>query len=106
MAITFNEFQPGDELSALDIQTYAMNQVIMRFANSATRDSVLSGFEVHGMIAYLDDVKYLTSYDGSSWTRISTITDFGSVDTRPTLINLYMGTQAYIETHGQFWLDR
>ena len=40
---------------------------IQRFADSTARDTALSGIEVEGMFAFLQDTDGLTYWDGSAW---------------------------------------
>lgn len=40
---------------------------IQRFADSTARDTALSGIEVEGMFAFLQDTDALTYWDGSAW---------------------------------------
>jgi hypothetical protein len=40
---------------------------IMRFADSTARDTALTGIEVEGMFAFLQDTDSLTYWDGAAW---------------------------------------
>jgi len=40
---------------------------VQRFADSSARDTALSGIEVEGMFAFLQDTDALTYWDGSAW---------------------------------------
>ena len=45
---------------------------IQRFADSTARDTALSGIEVEGMFAFLQDTDTLTYWDGSAWQEFAT----------------------------------
>jgi hypothetical protein len=57
---------PGDTLTAANVDTL-MLQSVMRFADSAARDTALSSVLAEGLVAYEDDVNSLKLYDGSAW---------------------------------------
>jgi hypothetical protein len=64
-------FTAGEVLTALDVQYYLMDQTIMGFSSTTTRDAAFGGtgeptlFE--GMFAYTADTDTLWFYDGSGW---------------------------------------
>lgn len=66
----FKDFAVGEVLTATDVDTYLMQQSVMRFASSASRTTALSGILAEGMISYLDDVNEVQFYNGSSWSAI------------------------------------
>jgi hypothetical protein len=53
---------------------------IQRFADSTARDTALSGIEVEGMFAFLQDTDVLTYWDGSAWQEFSTGPDVFAVE--------------------------
>jgi len=53
---------------------------IQRFADSTARDTALSGIEVEGMFAFLQDTDVLTYWDGSAWQEFSTGPDVFGVE--------------------------
>jgi hypothetical protein len=59
-------FVAGDPLTAAQVNTNLMDQSVMRFASAAARDTAIPS-PTEGMMAYLDDSNWLTSYNGSSW---------------------------------------
>lgn len=67
-------FVDGDILTAAQVNTYLQDQVIMRFANAATRDAAFGGVGeptlAEGMFCYLDDTNTLQSYNGSAWVNM------------------------------------
>jgi len=64
-------FEANEVLTAADVNGYLMDQAIMRFANSASRTTVI-GTPTEGMFSYLDDTNALEVFDGSSWTGVDT----------------------------------
>lgn len=69
-------FVDGQILTAAQVNTYLQDQVIMRFANAATRDAAFGGVGepllAEGMFCYLDDLNVLQSYTGSAWVSVLT----------------------------------
>jgi len=67
-------FIDGEILDAAEVNTYLQDQVIMRFANAATRDAAFGGVGepvlAEGMFCYLDDTNTLQSYNGSAWVNV------------------------------------
>lgn len=67
-------FIDGEILDAAEVNTYLQDQVIMRFANSATRDAAFGGVGepvlAEGMFCYLNDTNTLQSYNGSAWVNL------------------------------------
>jgi len=64
-------FVSGDVLTAAQVNTYLMDQSIMRFATTAARDAAFGGAGeptlAEGMFAYIDADNTLYYYSGSSW---------------------------------------
>lgn len=87
--VIYKEYDPGDNLSAAELQFYVMNQTVMEFASATARDTALTAVVEQGMLAYLQDVDQLTIYDGTSWIRYASNSDIAAADTRSTLVSLY-----------------
>lgn len=64
-------FVSGDVLTAAQVNTFLMEQTIMRFATTAARDAAFGGVGeltlAEGMFAYTDDTNTLWFYTGSAW---------------------------------------
>jgi len=64
-------FTSGQVLTAAQVNTYLMDQSIMRFATTAARDAAFGGAGeptlAEGMFAYIDADNTLYFYSGSSW---------------------------------------
>ena len=67
-------FTSGSVLTASDVNTYLMDQTIMRFTSTTTRDAAFGGAGeatlAEGMFAYTTDTNTLWLYNGSSWVNV------------------------------------
>ena len=54
----FKDFQAGEVLTAVDVDTYLMQQTVMVFASSGARGSAI-GTPTEGMFSYLKDTDAL-----------------------------------------------
>jgi len=67
-------FTSGSVLTAAQVNTYLMDQSVMRFANEAARTAAFGGTGepvlAEGMMSYLDDVNQVQVYNGSAWVAI------------------------------------
>jgi hypothetical protein len=61
----FKSFQDGNVLTASEVNTYMMEQMIMVFASAAARDAAITS-PSEGMFAFLKDTDKLTVYK-TSW---------------------------------------
>lgn len=68
-------FVSGDVLTAAQVNTYLMDQTIMRFATTTARDNAFGGAGeptvAQGMFAFIDADNKLYYYDGSAWQEFS-----------------------------------
>ena len=62
----FKTFVNGNVLLASEVNTFMMEQQIMVFAGTATREAALTA-PTEGMFAFLKDEDKLTFHDGSQW---------------------------------------
>lgn len=64
-------FTDGSVLNAAQVNTYLMDQSIMRFATTTARDAAFGGAGeptlAEGMTCYIDASNQLQIYDGSNW---------------------------------------
>lgn len=65
-------FNTGDVLTAAQVNTYLMEQSVMRFATTTARDTALSGVLAEGMLCYIDADNNIYKYTGSAWVNIDT----------------------------------
>ncbi|HEY7823190.1 MAG TPA: hypothetical protein VIG24_10165 [Acidimicrobiia bacterium] len=72
----YREFQTGEVLTAANVDDFLAKQAVMKFADSAARDTAL-GTAVgggnalrEGMVAYLDSTDELLKYDGTAWATV------------------------------------
>ena len=67
-------FTSGSVLTAAQVNTYLMDQAVMRFADEAARTSAFDGVGeptlAEGMMSYLMDTDSVQVYDGSAWVAI------------------------------------
>jgi len=90
----YREFVTGEVLTAANVDDFLAKQAVMKFADSAARDTAL-GTAVgggnalrEGMVAYLDDEDLPSFYDGTQWT-----TEFGGGGLVAVKHALFTGTQ-------------
>jgi hypothetical protein len=67
-------FTSGSVLTAEQVNTYLMDQAVMRFADTTARDDAFGGAGeatlAEGMFAYTTDTNTLWLYNGSSWVNL------------------------------------
>ncbi len=64
-------FTAGDVLTASDMNTFLMNQMIMTFADSTARDSAIStATATQGMITYLADTDTFEYWAGTAYASL------------------------------------
>ena len=67
-------FTSGSVLTADQVNTYLMDQTIMKFTSTTTRDAAFGGAGeptlAEGMFAYTTDTNTLWLYNGSSWVNV------------------------------------
>jgi hypothetical protein len=95
-------FNTGDVLTAAQVNTYLMEQTVMRFATTTARDTALSGVLAEGMLCYIDADNNIYKYTGSAWVNIDT-TGGGSPLTTKGDLYTYTTTDARlgVGTDGQ-----
>lgn len=110
-------FTSGSVLTADQVNTFLMDQSIMRFASTTARDDAFGGAGeptlAEGMFAYTTDTNTLWLYNGSSWVNLLG-SDIGeqALSNRNVIINGAMqvaqrGTStASITTGGYYTADR
>lgn len=63
-----------EEVSSSDVNGFLADQVVMRFANAATRTAGFGGAGepvlAEGMVSYLDDLNRIEVYNGSAWVAV------------------------------------
>lgn len=68
-------FTSGSVLTAAQVNTYLMDQAVMRFASAAARTAAFGGAGeptlAEGMMSYLIDTKSVEVYNGTAWVGIS-----------------------------------
>ncbi len=87
-------FQPGEVLSAATVNTYLMDQAVIRFADATARDAAFGSVGnaqnlpvlSEGRVCYLDSINLLQYYSGTSWVSISAEAVSGAVVAKGDLI--------------------
>jgi hypothetical protein len=68
-------FTSGSVLTAAQVNTYLMDQSVMRFADEAARTAAFGGTGepvlAEGMVSYLMDTNVVQYYDGSAWANVA-----------------------------------
>ena len=62
----FKDFQAGDVLTAVEVDTYLMQQTIMVFADATARDAAITA-PAEGYHCFLKDTDAFEYYTGSAW---------------------------------------
>jgi len=62
-------FTSGEVLSASDVNTFLMNQMIMTFPSAAARGSAI-GTATQGMLTYLVDTDIFEYWNGSAYVSL------------------------------------
>jgi hypothetical protein len=62
-------FDSGEVLSATDVNSFLMNQMVMTFAGTAARGSAI-GTATEGMLTYLSDSKTFEYWNGTSYVQL------------------------------------
>ena len=67
-------FTSGSVLTAAQVNTYLMDQTVMRFADATARDAAFGGAGeptlAEGMLCYLIDSNSVLYYTGTSWSAL------------------------------------
>jgi hypothetical protein len=88
-------FTSGSVLTASDVNTYLMDQTIMKFTSTTTRDAAFGGAGeptlAEGMFAYTTDTNTLWLYDGASWVSAVNASSLNGVGTYQTYTPIFAG---------------
>ncbi len=67
-------FTAGSKLTAAQVNTYLMDQSVMRFADATARSAAFGGADeptlAEGMVSYLMDTNTISVWDGSAWVGV------------------------------------
>lgn len=95
-------FNTGDVLTAAQVNTYLMEQTVMRFATTTARDTALSGVLAEGMLCYIDADNNIYKYTGSAWVNIDTAGGGSPLTTKGDLYTYSTAdTRLGVGTNGQ-----
>ena len=87
----YKQFANGNPLPASDLQNFLMDQSVMTFANATARSTALPTPK-EGMVTYLEDLKELDIWTGSSWVDVNDNTNAIPRSTVTTAGDLIVGT--------------
>jgi len=62
-------FVAGEILTAADVNTNLMNQIVAVFADATARDAAITS-PVHGQFVFRKDDAVLEYFDGSAWEEL------------------------------------
>lgn len=68
----FRTFAVGEVLTAVNTNTYLMQQTVMVFATAAARSTALGATVAEGMVSYLADSNLFFFYTGAAWEELNT----------------------------------
>lgn len=94
-----------EEVTSSDVNGYLADQVVMRFADTATRTAGFGGAGeptlAEGMVSYLDDQNKMYVYDGSSWKELAYPVNVGLRNVIPSSVSVTgAGSSASVGTDG------
>jgi len=100
----YREFQTGEVLTAANVDDFLAKQAVMKFADSAARDTALGTAVAggnalrEGMVAWLDSDDELQAYDGTAWASVGGSAGIGSNVVRATRTLSFTTTSvAYVD---------
>jgi hypothetical protein len=73
----FRSFAVGEVLTAVNVNTFLMQQAVMVFDDAADRTADLAA-PSEGMVSYLEDTNRLEVYRGSAWGGTGTVVRYAS----------------------------
>jgi hypothetical protein len=95
-------FTALEVLTAANVNGYLMDQTVMVFAGTASRNSAIATASA-GMVTYLTDVDMFEQYTGTAWARGNDVMVFASTAARSSAISTAVaGMATYITGLSQF----
>lgn len=86
----YRTFIPGETLTADNVQNYLQDQVVQVYADSAARDSNLTGLVSEGMVVFLKSDNKLHSFNGTSWDEVTPTNISANIINAGTLGTAYL----------------
>ena len=65
----YKSFSAGSVLTAVEVNTYLMEQSVMYFGGTAARGSAIPSPSA-GMVTYVNDLQQVQYYNGSAWVAV------------------------------------
>jgi len=93
----FKTFVAGTLAKASEVNTYLMQQSVMRFTTTAAADTALGATKAEGMVVFATSTDTLHIYNGAAWIPVATALGSGTgymgawVGYTPTLTGITLG---------------
>lgn len=103
----YKNFTAGDILRASEVDTYLMEQSVMRFTTTSNADTALGATKAKGMLVYATNTDTLHIYNGAAWIPVATALGSGTgymgawPGYTPTLTGITLGNGSVSFTYVQ-----
>jgi hypothetical protein len=94
----YKTFTAGNILRASEVNTYLMQQSVMRFSTPSAADSALGANKAEGMVIYATSNEFLYAYNGAAWIPFASAVGSGTgymgawTGYTPTLTGITLGS--------------
>jgi hypothetical protein len=94
----YKTFTAGNILRASEVNTYLMQQSVMRFSTTSAADSALGANKAEGMVIYATSNEFLYAYNGAAWIPFASAVGSGTgymgawTGYTPTLTGITLGS--------------
>ena len=94
----YKTFTAGNILRASEVNTYLMQQSVMRFSTPSAADSALGANKAEGMVIYATSNEFLYAYNGAAWVPFGSAVGSGTgymgawTGYTPTLTGITLGS--------------
>jgi hypothetical protein len=94
----YKTFTAGNILRASEVNTYLMQQSVMRFSTPSAADTALGANKAEGMVIYATSNEFLYAYNGAAWVPFGSAVGSGTgymgawTGYTPTLTGITLGS--------------
>jgi hypothetical protein len=94
----YKTFTAGNILRASEVNTYLMQQSVMRFSTTSAADTALGANKAEGMVIYATSNEFLYAYNGAAWVPFGSAVGSGTgymgawTGYTPTLTGITLGS--------------
>jgi hypothetical protein len=94
----YKTFTAGNILRASEVNTYLMQQSVMRFSTTGAADTALGANKAEGMVIYATSNEFLYAYNGAAWIPFASAVGSGTgymgawTGYTPTLTGITLGS--------------